>query len=122
MPTAPSSVNESTVPRKTAAQLIVAYFKDFGVLRETGREYWGIQIVNFLDCTFYFAMLTIGTLFLSEDLGMSDRQAGRTFTVFTVAVTILLTFSGMFCDWLGIRRSVRLSMWSMLVLRAAMVV
>jgi hypothetical protein len=63
MPTAPTPVNESTVPRKTAAQLIVAYFKDFGVLRETGREYWGIQIVNFLDCTAYFAILTIASVF-----------------------------------------------------------
>ncbi|MBP1610676.1 MAG: hypothetical protein H6Q04_2911, partial [Acidobacteria bacterium] len=44
--------------------MIVGYFRDFGVLRETGKEYWGIQIINFLDCTFYFAMLTIATLFL----------------------------------------------------------
>jgi MFS family permease len=115
-------MSESPTARKTTGQMIVGYVKDFGVLKETGREYWGIQIVNFLDCTFYFAMLTVATLFLSHDLGMSDRAAGRTFTVFTAAVTILLTFSGMFCDWLGIRRSLRLSMWSMLVLRAAMVV
>ncbi len=97
------------------------YFRDFGVLRETRREYWGIQIVNLLDCTFYFAMLTIGTLFLSHDLGMNDQTAGRTFTVLTGAVTILLTVSGLFCDWLGVRVSLRLSMWSMLVLRLAMV-
>ena len=36
---------------KSGRQMIAAYFKDFGVLRETGTEYWGIQIVNFLDCT-----------------------------------------------------------------------
>ena len=101
--------------------MIIGYFRDFSVLKETRAEYWGIQIVNFLDCTFYFAMLTIATLFLSHDLGMSDQAAGRTFTVFTASVTILLTFSGMFCDWLGIRRSLRISMWSMLVLRAGMV-
>ena len=111
-------MSESPPATKSVAQLFIGYIQDFGVLKETGREYWGIQIINFLDCTFYFAMLTIATLFLSHDLGMSDRAAGRTFTVFTVAVTILLTFSGMFCDWLGIRRSLRLSMWSMLLLRA----
>jgi len=105
---------------RTARQLIVDYFRDFGVLRETGREYWGIQIVNFLDCTFYFAMLIIGTLFLSHDLGMDDRQAARTFTVLTGAVTILLTVSGLFCDWLGIRLSLRISMWWVLILRLAM--
>ncbi|MDD3180594.1 MAG: MFS transporter [Opitutaceae bacterium] len=101
--------------------MIVAYFRDFGVLKETRREYWGIQIVNFLDCTFYFAMLTIASLFLSHDLGMSDQNAGRTIALFTSSTTILLTVSGMFCDWLGIRQSLRLSMWAMLLLRGAMV-
>src|SRR5664280_1609681 len=122
MPTAPSSVNESTVPRKTAAQLIVAYFKDFGVLRETGREYWGIQIVNFLDCTAYFAILTIASVFLSDDLGLSDKQAGYSVAAFTSAVTILLFVSGMFTDWLGIRKSLGISMVAQLMLRLAMVV
>lgn len=111
----------SPTTSRTPAEAIVGYFRDFGVLRETRSEYWGIQIVNFLDCTFYFAMLTIASLFLSHDLGMSDRDAGRTIALFTSATTILLTFSGMICDWLGIRKSLRLSMWSMLALRAAVV-
>ncbi|HLP07521.1 MAG TPA: MFS transporter [Opitutaceae bacterium] len=111
----------SPTTSRTPAEAIVGYFRDFGVLRETRSEYWGIQIVNFLDCTFYFAMLTIASLFLSHDLGMSDRDAGRTIALFTSATTILLTFSGMICDWLGIRKSLRLSMWSMLGLRAAVV-
>lgn len=113
-------MTDSSRPR-SAGQMILGYFRDFGVLRHTRSEYWGIQVVNFLDCTFYFALLTIASLFLSSDLGMSDRAAGRTIAVFTSATTILLTVSGMFCDWLGIRRSLRLSMWAMLVLRAAMV-
>jgi predicted MFS family arabinose efflux permease len=102
--------------------MITGYFRDFGVLRHTRSEYWGIQVVNFLDCVFYFAMLTIASLFLSHDLGMSDQTAGRTIAVFTSATTILLTVSGLFCDWLGIRRSLRFSMWAMLVLRAGVVV
>jgi len=39
------------------------------VLRETRAEYWGIQLINFLDCTAYFALLTIAAVFLSDDLG-----------------------------------------------------
>ena len=46
-------MSEASPAKKTAAQLVIGYFKDFGVLKETGREYWGIQIINFLDCTFY---------------------------------------------------------------------
>lgn len=114
-------MSEQTSP-KTAGEMIAGYFRDFGVLRETRSEYWGIQVVNFLDCTFYFAMLTIASLFLSHDLGMSDQSAGRTIALFTSATTILLTVSGMFADWLGIRKSLRLSMWAMLFLRAGVVV
>ena len=114
-------MSEATPARKTAGEMIIGYFKDFGVLRETGLEYWGIQIINFLDCTFYFAMLTIATLFLSHDLGMSDQHAGYSVATFTGLTTIFLTLSGMMSDWFGIRKSVRISMGAMLVLRAAMV-
>ena len=56
----------SATTNKSSVEMIIAYFRDFRVLKETSREYWGIQIVNFLDCTFYFAMLTVASLFLSE--------------------------------------------------------
>ena len=110
-----------TAPRRSTAEMIVGYFKDFGVLKETRLEYWGIQIVNFLDCTAYFALLTIAAVFLSEDLGLSDRSAGYTITVFTSATSLMLLFSGMTTDWLGIRRSLNLMLGGQLVLRLAMV-
>jgi len=102
--------------------MIVAYFRDFGVLKETRKEYWGIQIVNFLDCTFYFAMLTIATVFLSEDLGLNDRLAGYSTALFTSATTLMLLWSGLYTDWFGIKKSLNISMAAMLVLRLAMVV
>ena len=107
---------------KSAGEMIVAYFKDFSVLKETGTEYWGIQIVNFLDCTFYFAMLTIATVFLSEDLGLNDKQAGYSTALFTSATSLMLFVSGLYTDWLGIRKSLQLSMVAMLVLRLGVVV
>jgi len=99
-PTSPSPAGA-----KSAGELMVAYFRDFGVLKETRKEYWGIQVVNFLDCTFYFALLTIATVFLSEDLGLNDRWAGYSTAVFTSATSLMLFVSGMYTDWLGIRRS-----------------
>jgi MFS family permease len=110
-----------TTARRTTADMIVGYFKDFGVLKETRAEYWGIQIINFLDCTAYFALLTIAAVFLSDDLGLDDRAAGYTITVFTSATSLMLLFSGMTTDWLGIRRSLNITLWGQLVLRLAMV-
>jgi len=109
------------VGKKTAGEMILGYFRDFKVLKETRSEYWGIQIVNFLDCTFYFAMLTIASVFLSQDLGLDDKNAGYTITVFTSATTLLLFVSGMFTDWLGIKKSMLASQAALLVLRLAMV-
>jgi hypothetical protein len=108
-------------PSPSAGQMMLAYFKDFGVLKETRREYWGIQLVNFLDCTFYFALLEIAPIFLSHDLGLSDKQAGYSFALFTSATSLLLFVSGLFTDWLGIKKSLNLSMLAMLVLRLGMV-
>jgi len=113
---------QTTAAGKSPAQMIIAYFKDFGVLKETRREYWGIQIVNFLDCTFYFALLTISTIFLSEDLGLDDRWAGYSTALFTSATSLMLFVSGLYTDWLGIRKSLRFSMVAMLLLRLGVVV
>jgi hypothetical protein len=110
-----------TASRRTASEMIIGYFRDFGVLRETRTEYWGIQIINFLDCTAYFALLTIASVFLSDDLGLSDHAAGYTVTIFTSAMSLMLLFSGMTTDWLGIKRSLNLALGGQLVLRLAMV-
>ncbi len=107
--------------KKSAAELIVSYFRDFSVLKETRKEYWGIQIINFLDCTCYFGLLTIATIFLTDDLGLNDVYAGYSTAVFTSATSLMLFVSGMYTDWLGIRRSLSISMFSMLLLRAGVV-
>jgi MFS family permease len=118
----PQNATLEPATRKSAAELIVAYFRDFNVLKETRKEYWGIQIINFLDSTCYFGLLTIATIFLTNDLGMNDISAGYAVTLFTSATSLMLFVSGMCTDWLGIRKSVTISMTGMLVLRLGMVV
>jgi len=107
---------------KSATEMIIGYFKDFSVLKETRKEYWGIQIINFLDCAFYFAMLTIATVFLSQDLGLDDKQAGYSTALFTSATSLMLFISGMYTDWFGIKKSLHFSMLAMFGLRLAVVV
>ncbi len=98
------------------------YFRDFKVLRETRKEFWGIQIINFLDCTIFFAMIAIASIFLSDDFGFSDEDAGYIITVFTSATTIALFFSGMITDWLGIKVSLYVAMGGMLVTRSGIAI
>ncbi len=115
-------MQETVDKPKSIGGMIVTYFRDFGVLRQTRSEYWGTQIVNFLDCTIFFAILTISPLILSENFGFTDAQAGYVVTVFGSTTTICLLFSGMFMDWLGIRWSLYLAMPLLTVLRTAIVV
>src|SRR6478735_6809282 len=103
---------QAQVPSKSAGQMILDYFREFKVLKETPREYWGIQIINFLDCTAYFSLLNIVTIFLSDQIGLDDNNAGYIVTLFTSLTTILLLFSGLLTDSLGIRKSLWLSMGS----------
>lgn len=91
--------------------LLASYLRDFGVLKETRSEYWGIQGINFLDMAVFFAMATISVIMLSEDMGFSDETAGYVYTVYSVGTTIfLITFAGVLTDWLGIRRSLFLAL------------
>lgn len=98
------------------------YFRDFGVLRETRAEYWGIQIVNLLDSTAYFALLNIASVFLSDDIGLSDENAGYAVGLFTITTTVFLFFSGTIADWLGIRLSAYVALSAQGVLRLGLVV
>ena len=105
---------------------VVEYFRNFGVLRETRSEYWGMQVINFIDHTIFFALITIGVIFFSdsrEAMGweMTDQRAGLIFTIFGSGTTICLFFSGLVSDWLGIRRSMLVNQLAMLILRAVIV-
>lgn len=96
---------------------VLQYFRDFQVLRETRSEYWGIQLVNLVDCVMYFGLLNIASVFLSENVGLSDEQAGYSVALFTTATTIFLFFSGTVTDWLGIRVSTHIAMLAQGALR-----
>lgn len=112
----------STAPAgKSASGMISDYFRSFKVLKETPREFWGIQSINFLDCTAYFSLLTVITLFLSREMSMTDTDAGYLVTVFTSLVTILLLFSGVITDVLGIRKSLAIAMLSRTITTAGVV-
>ena len=113
-------------PKDKKGNFIVEYFRNFGVLKETRSEYWGMQVINFIDHTIFFALITIGVIFFSDptkDMGweMSDQLAGGIFTIFGSGTTICLFFSGLVSDWLGIRRSMFINQLAMLVIRAVIV-
>ncbi|MBC7658569.1 MAG: MFS transporter [Chitinophagaceae bacterium] len=115
------SVTVSLPAEKSATQMILDYFRSFRVLKNTPREFWGMQAINFLDSTAYFSLITVITLFLSEEIRLTDENAGYIVTLFTSLVTILLLFTGVMTDVLGIRKSLTIAMLSRTVTTIAVV-
>jgi POT family proton-dependent oligopeptide transporter len=112
-------MSSSTPATQGSGNFIVDYFKAFAILRETRMEYWAIQIVNFLDSTIFFAVLTMGPLMLSENFGYSDETAGLVMTVYGSSTTICLFLFGAFTDSLGIRRSFLVAQFGQMIARGA---
>ncbi|TNF37439.1 MAG: MFS transporter [Deltaproteobacteria bacterium] len=98
-------------PKATGFAAIRQYFRDFKILKDNPREYWGMQLINIVDSTGYFAMLTVVTLFLSGDVGLSDTDAATVVSFFTAGITIMLLFTGPITDWLGIRWSLNTALF-----------
>ncbi|HBR80894.1 MAG: Major facilitator superfamily [Candidatus Uhrbacteria bacterium GW2011_GWE2_45_35] len=88
---------------------IVRYIKDFGVLRDNPMVYWAVQIINLLDSAAYFALLAIGTVFFTTNMGLNDVHTGYVVATMTIATTLILLGVGAFTDWLGIRKSMFLA-------------
>ncbi len=111
---------------KEKGNFVVEYFRSFGQLKETRKEYWGMQVINFIDHTILFAVYTIAVLFFSTGsdkygFGMADTTAGYVYTIFGGLTTMCLFFSGLVSDWLGIRRSMYVNQGVLLVIRTAIV-
>ncbi|MFQ5807189.1 MAG: MFS transporter [Phycisphaerae bacterium] len=98
---------------------IRSYFREFGALRECGRDFWVVQLVNLLDGVAYFAMLTVSTLYLSETLGYDDKNAALLWMAVMMLYTAVGLVAGFLGDSLGIKRTLHLSVVLLVVSRIA---
>jgi len=99
-----------TNSRSSVWDAIRGYFASFAVLRDNSRAYWAVQAVNVLDCTAYFSMISIASLFLVQNIGLSEVYSGYTITAYGMLVSITLFGAGFITDRLGVRRSLFTSM------------
>ncbi len=100
---------------------LIKYFSDFKVLKETKKEFWGVQIINMLDCIAYFGIYNVIYLTLGEDFGYSDIHVGYIFTIFTMTTTIFLLVSGLITDWLGIKKAMYVALLGCILTRGGVV-
>ena len=81
--------------------------RGFNSLRGSPPELWKAYMLKFLDSYSYFSFSFVVTLFLSEDFGYSDVEAGAIYGAWGALVTVYGLASGFVVDNLGVAKSLR---------------
>jgi dipeptide/tripeptide permease len=96
--------------------------EDLAGLRRSPKDLWLIYGIKFLESVAYFAIYNLLNVYLSEDLGYSDVQAGLITSTWLTGVSVIMFFSGFIADSIGIRRAMIWAVLSVLIGRAIMAV
>lgn len=94
---------------------LTALRQDVRALGGSPRELWLLFGVKFLESVAYFALTNLLILYLSEDLGYGDVEAGDIYGTWTTAISVMTFFAGIVADAIGIRTALWLSVASCLV-------
>lgn len=85
-------------------------------LAGASRGFWLVNAVNFGDGIAYFGMLSLLTLFLEHDVGVSAQTATIATSTFTGLVTLFMVIgAGVLADRLGARRALSVAMAIVLI-------
>jgi len=108
-----------TTESKTLDQIIGDAFKEladtFTAFIKAPKALWGINIPYIIEGLVYFGILTILGKFASENLGVTDGQAGVIYSFVTGGITFAMLILGGYSDKLGVRKSLAIAFMAMLV-------
>jgi POT family proton-dependent oligopeptide transporter len=99
-----------TAGTASGRDMILDYFRSFNVLRDNAPAYWGVQAVNVLDSIAYFSMISVASLFLVQNIGLTEITSGYTITAYGTLVSVTLFGAGFITDALGVRKSLLVAM------------
>ena len=80
----------------------------FGLLKGSPTELWRAYTLKFLDSYAYFSLSVVFTLFLSNDIGYTDYEAGTIYGAWGALVTLFGLASGPIIDKLGVSSCLKL--------------
>lgn len=105
-------MTEQSTETKTAWQEIK---EPFIGLAQAPRALWGVYLPYVLEGLVYFGILTILGKFSSENVGLSDIVAGWVYGAVTGGITFAMLLLGGVTDKLGVRRSLGLALFTMML-------
>jgi len=115
-------MNEKKNKKKAFCEIISDAFKElidtFSAFFKSPRALWGINIPYIVEGLCYFGILTILGKYCSENIGLTDPQAGWVYGGVTGGITFAMLLLGGVVDKIGVRISMILSLSIMAVGRA----
>mmetsp|Transcript_21625 Transcript_21625/g.39090 ORF Transcript_21625/g.39090 Transcript_21625/m.39090 type:complete len:586 (+) Transcript_21625:187-1944(+) len=100
----PTGMSTSTMIQ----QQLTKVASGFTSLSNSPPELHKAYLLKFLDSYAYFSFSLVFTLFLSDDFGMSDIQAGTIYGAWGALITIFGLFTGTVIDNLGVAKCLRI--------------
>ena len=104
---------ERTEETKTVGQIVADAFNELGTTLvafvKAPKALWGVNIPYVIEGLVYFGILTILGKYCSENLGLSDLQAGWVYSVFTAGITFAMLFLGGVSDKIGVPKALALA-------------
>jgi len=108
--------------KKSLGKVISDAFNELGqtfvAFVKAPRALWGVNVPYVLEGLVYFGILTILGKFGSENVGLTDPQAGWVYGGVTGGITFAMLILGGVSDKIGVRRSLALALTMMMVGRA----
>ena len=95
--------------------IIMELTQPFIDLSKTSRALLGVNISYVLEGLTYFGVLGLLAIFFNQYIGLDDIEAGRMVGILTAGITIAMLFLGATVDWIGLRKSLLISLSLMLV-------
>ncbi len=118
---AEANVNE-TVEKKSFGQAVKDAFQElketFVAFVKAPKALWGINVPYIIEGLVYFGILTILGKFCSENVALTDPQAGWVYSFVTGGITFAMLILGGVSDKLGVRVSLIVAFAVMFVGRA----
>jgi MFS family permease len=96
-------------------KIIMDLSQPFVDLAHTSRALLGVNISYVLEGLTYFGVVGLLAIFFNDFIGLDDIDAGRMVGFLTAGITIAMLFLGATVDWIGLRKSLLISLSLMLV-------
>lgn len=105
------------IKSKNLSEIFRGAFKELGetfvAFVKAPRALWGVNVPYVIEGLVYFGILTVLGKFCSENVKLSDLQAGWVYSFVTGGITLAMVVLGGYSDKIGVRMSLILAFLSM---------